>query len=61
MNKILPIIFNWVLSELIVPLIHFLGDSKKLLEKKVKANQAAKELKDAKSNSDIDRAIDNLP
>lgn len=57
----LPILFNWILDKLIIPLIKYLGDMNKMKATELKSKEAAKELSDAISSNSIDIAVDKLP
>lgn len=54
-------IFNWILVNLIVPIIYKFIDQFKIKKKIEDSNNKAKDLRNAKSPTDIDNAFDNLP
>lgn len=55
------IIINWILSEIIIPLIKKAEDDLKLQDIKKSCHDSIVELEDAQDKKSIDSAIDKLP
>lgn len=61
MGKFIPQILSWILKDVIAPMVNYLLDVIKIEAIKKQDQKAIEDLKNAKSDSDVDRAIDNLP
>lgn len=61
MNSLVISILNWVTINFILPFIKMIKDKSSISKIVIDDNKKIEDLKNAKSDSDIDRAIDNLP
>ncbi len=61
LNKIVASVLSWLLKSVIEPAIYYLWDYLRLKKTEKESARAAKELNEAKTKNDTDRAIDNMP
>jgi hypothetical protein len=61
MSFILKAVINWILSTFLLPLFSMLKNTYLSKKAEIKANNAVKQIKNAKTKEEIDSAIDSLP
>jgi len=60
-NSLITSILNWLVVNFIIPFIKTIKDKASIAKKVDDDKKKVEDLENAKSASDIDRAIDNLP
>lgn len=58
--KIVSAVLTWLLKYAVLPVLYFFYDTYKLRKENIQLKQNVEELKNAKTKSDIDSAIDKL-
>jgi len=61
LSKIISGIMNWLVASVILPVMYFVYDTFKLRRENKELKLAIETLKNAKTKTDIDAAIDNIP
>lgn len=61
LNKIIAGIMNWLVASIVIPAMAWIWDMWKLRKENKELKEHIKDLKNAKTKSDIDSAIDELP
>jgi hypothetical protein len=61
MSKIFSAFFQWAFVNVILPFIQKLIDKAKMKKVAERNKKTIEDLKNAKSSSDVDSAIDNIP
>jgi hypothetical protein len=61
LNKVISGILNWFLITLVLPGMAFVYDVYRLRKENKELRKSIEDLKSAKTKTDIDIAIDNLP
>lgn len=61
MSFILKAVINWILSTFLLPFFSLIQNIYLSKKAEIKANNAVKQLKNAKTKDEIDSAVDNLP
>lgn len=61
MSKVFSAFFQWAFVNVILPFIQKLIDKAKLKKMAERNEKTIEDLKNAKSSSDVDSAIDNIP
>lgn len=61
LNKIIAGLMNWLVASIVVPAMTWIWDMWSIKKQYKELKERVKDLKDAKTKSDIDTSIDRLP
>lgn len=61
LNKVIAALMNWIVSAIFLPAMYFIYDVYKLRKENKELKKAIEDLKNAKTKTAIDSAVDSLP
>lgn len=61
LNKVIAGLMNWLVTAVVLPAMYFIYDVYKLRKENKELKKSIQDLKNAKTKTDIDTAIDNIP